>query len=196
MDRRCAGAGVAILALLLSGCSGPSVRAGQGAGALPLAEVLVVEGLVELAGALRYVDRSMEAGLEELLTSGQGQWTIFGPGDAAFEEFYRIVSEVRGAPVHSITDVPAPVVLDLVRYHLAPGRRSTNGFVPLVRERTVRSVMGETFGVRRGGVIRDGLSSTRGGPTIVAGDLAARNGVLHVVDRVLIPPAVVGALLQ
>ena len=60
--------------------------------------------------------------------------------------------------VDEITDVPAPVVLDVLLYHVTEGRRAANSVVPKRNPRTITSLFGETFQVRSDLTIQDGLT--------------------------------------
>jgi uncharacterized surface protein with fasciclin (FAS1) repeats len=49
--------------------------------------------------------------------------------------------------------------------------------------------------VRRDGSIADGLTGVRASDaTIRAADISASNGIIHVIDEVIVPPSVVAAL--
>jgi hypothetical protein len=94
-----------------------------------------------------------------------------------------------------ITAVPAEVVLDVLLYHVAEGRRAANSVLPRQGVRTITPLLGETFQVRTNGTIRDGLTGVReSDATIVAADISASNGIIHVISEVIVPPSIVAAL--
>jgi len=173
--------------------------AGRGApapGSASIATVATEAGFSELVGALAYVDAELDAGLVDLFLAGTSQHTVFAPTNEAFERLYGLLSGVLGAEIDEITDIPAPVVLDVLRYHVTPGRRAANSVVPPRGERAITPLLHETFGVRMDASIRDGLTGLRTDASIVTANIPASNGIIHVIDAVIVPPSVVAALTQ
>ncbi len=163
-------------------------------GAASIAEIAIGAGFDELVGALSYVDAELGAGLVDLFLNGTDQFTVFAPTDEAFAELYALLTVVLGTPIDQVTDIPAPVVLDVLLYHVVEGRRAANSVLPRVGIRTVTSLLGETFRVRPDGSIQDGLTGLRNDAAIVEANNSARNGIIHIIDQVIVPPSVVGAL--
>jgi len=147
-------------------------------GDVSIAEIAIGAGFTELVGALSYVDAELDAGLVELFLNGTDQYTVFAPNNEAFEGLYGTL-EIDG-----ITDLPAELVLDVLLYHVAEGRRAANSVVPPVRDRTISTLLGSSFTVNSGGVITDIAGQT---VNIVAADISASNGIIHVIDTVLLP---------
>ena len=125
-------------------------------------------GVLEVAqanGSSAFVRAVESAGLEDEL-SGSGPYTLFVPTDAAF----------RAAGISPRGDGEA--LRRLVGYHVVPGQVGT-GFMRGMEVNHLTSA-GETIGIDgREETIR--VDSAR----IVRQDIEARNGVVHVVDRVL-----------
>ncbi len=171
-------------------------------GDLSIAEIAIANEFGELVGALSYVDAELGTGLVELFLDDVDQYTVFAPTDEAFQELYGLLSAVLGADIDGITDIPAPVVLDVLLYHVVEGRRAANSVVPPARsprDRTLDTLLGESFGVRGDATIRDGLTGVRASDAAIqvgAGlfNISASNGIIHVIDQVLVPPSVVEAL--
>ncbi len=190
--------GVVAASLMLVGIAGPATARAPQAAPAPaspsIAEIAIGGGYDELVSALLYVDEKLDAGLVDLFLNGTDQYTVFAPTDAAFEELYGLLSVVLGTPIDSIDDLPAPVVLDVLQYHVVEGRRAANSVVPPRGERTITPLLGETFDVRSNGTIEDGLTGLRDDARIVAPNNSASNGIVHVVDQVLVPPSVVAAV--
>jgi uncharacterized surface protein with fasciclin (FAS1) repeats len=164
-----------------------------------IADIAIGAGFTELVGALAYVDGELGTNLIELVADGTDQYTVFAPTNAAFQELYGLLSVVLGGPVGGITDLPAEIVLDVLLYHVVEGRRAANSVVPARGERTMTPVLGETFGVRTDATIRDGLTGVRQTDAAIqaaAGlaNLSASNGIVHVIDQVIVPPSVVAAI--
>jgi uncharacterized surface protein with fasciclin (FAS1) repeats len=160
----------------------------------PIAAIAIGAGFDELVGALIYVDTELETGLVDLFLNGTDQYTVFAPTNEAFGELYALLSTVLGAEIDAITDVPAPVVLDVLLYHVAEGRRAAVSVVPRRNDRTITPLLGEKFWVRTDATIRDGLTGLRTDARIVTADISARNGIIHEIDQVIVPPSVVAAL--
>ena len=182
--------GVVAASLMLVGIAGPATARGHagppagGNAAAPapgddsIAEIAIEAGFDELVGALIYVDEELDAGLVDLLLNGTDQYTVFAPTDDAFEGLYEDLE------IDEITDLPAGLVLDVLLYHVTDGRRAANSVVPPVRDRQVNTLLGERFSVSNQGVITDiaGQESN-----IVDPNISASNGVIHVIDTVLLP---------
>lgn len=194
-------------ALVLGACSddaelvtapADAVAESQGApapGKDAIAQIAIDAGFTELVGALQYVDAELNTGLVELFLNGKGQFTVFAPDDQAFTALYQLLSTVVGAPIDEITDVDPTLVLKVLQYHVVEGRRAAVSVVPRNGERQLRTLLGESFAVRADGTIRDALSGdSRVDATIRAADISARNGIIHVIDQVIVPAAVVAAL--
>jgi uncharacterized surface protein with fasciclin (FAS1) repeats len=142
-----------------------------------IAEVVVASAadgeFTLLLEALQYT------GLTGAFTGGR-QLTVFAPTDAAFEDL------LAALEVDDITEVDKGLVTDVLLYHVVPGRRAANSVVPPVKDRRLNTLLsGASFSVDRTGEI-----STIAGQsvTIVAPNaVSARNGIVHVIDEVLLP---------
>ena len=112
------------------------------------------------------------AGLVDTL-SGEGPFTVFGPTDDAF------ASLPKGAVEALLEDIPA--LTDILLYHVVSGAVRAADVVPLESALTVQgesvSITVEGDSVR----INDAL--------VVIAHIEASNGVIHVIDAVLLPPA-------
>jgi transforming growth factor-beta-induced protein len=112
------------------------------------------------------------AGLVDALSQG-GPFTVFAPSDAAF-------AKLPAGTVESLLRDKAKLKAVLT-YHLVPGRvLSTDLNVGSTKAKTVQ---GSRLNVSRsrGGEVRANDAK------VVAADILAGNGVIHVVDSVLIP---------
>jgi len=106
----------------------------------------------------------------QTLSGKQGQYTVFAPTNDAFTA---VINALGAATVLSC-DV-LPVVL---AYHVAPGRLTARAVLNKKQIRTLGGQFAEVEGTTVGGArLNLGLV-----------DLSASNGVVHVVDDVLIPP--------
>jgi uncharacterized surface protein with fasciclin (FAS1) repeats len=143
-----------------------------------IAEIAIGAGFSELVAALSYVDAELDAGLVDLFLSGTDQYTVFAPTNKAFENLYVALG------IDEITDLPADLVLDVLLYHVAEGRRAANSVVPPVKDRVITTLLGATFTVNSAGVITDIAGQS---VNIVASNISASNGIIHVIDAVLLP---------
>lgn len=178
-------------ALLLGACSDDTTAPEP---TQPIAELAVSAGLNQLVAALTYVDAELDAGLVELFSANGTDYTVFAPTDAAFTRLYELLSTVLGTTVDEISDVPPEVVLAVLQYHVTAGRQASTTVVPGSGERSITTLLGETFSVRADASIRDGLTGLRNDASIVTADVAASNGVVHVIDQVIVPASVVAAI--
>lgn len=142
-----------------------------------IAGIAINAGFNELVGALVYVDTELNAGLVNLFLNGKDQYTVFAPTDAAFKNLYAALK------VDKITDLPAPLVLDVLKYHVLEGRRAANSVVPTNGSRTITTLLGATFSVDNKGMI----TTVGNTANITSANISASNGIIHVVDTVLLP---------
>ena len=115
------------------------------------------------------------------LTSGQ-QLTVFAPTDAAF-----LASPFGPLTADNICTVSQGVLTDILLYHVETGRHFSNSVLPKKagQTKTIDTLLGQSFKVGATGAIRTTSGLTT--PNIVAANIAATNGVIHVVDEVLVP---------
>ena len=146
-------------------------------GTTPIAGIAVNAGFNELVNALVYVDAELNAGLVNLFTNGRNQYTVFAPTDEAFETLYTALG------VTAIDELPAELVLDVLKYHVVEGRRAANSVVPAVNSRTITTFLGATFSVNNAAVIT-AIGNTS---SITTPNISASNGIIHVIDQVLLP---------
>lgn len=142
-----------------------------------IAAIAIAGGFDELVDALFFVDEELDAGLVNLFLNGTDQYTVFAPTDAAFAELYGVLG------IESVRELPAETVLNVLLYHVTEGRRASNSVVPPVRSRTITTLLGETFSVNTAAEISAIGSTANIGPA----DISASNGIIHVIDSVLLP---------
>lgn len=109
------------------------------------------------------------AGLVETL-EGSGPYTVFAPSDEAFA---KLPVKIREA---LIGDKDA--LAELLTYHVIPGEVTA---ADVARLDSAKTVQGSAISVdSSNGVTVDGAS-------VVTADIRASNGIIHVIDSVLIP---------
>ena len=108
------------------------------------------------------------AGLVETL-KGKGPFTVFAPTDAAFAKIPKAQLDALLADKAKLTSV--------LTYHVVPGTVMSKD----VKAGMVKTVQGSSLTVTtQGGVKVDGASVT-------GVDIIADNGVIHVIDTVVLP---------
>ena len=146
-------------------------------GAQPIAQIAINAGFSELVGALSYVDAELNAGLVNLFMNGTDQYTVFAQTNEAFMNLYAALG------VDSIDDLPADLVLDVLLYHVVEGRRSANSVVPKKNSRNISTLLGVNFTVNP----QAQITAVGNTASIVAADISASNGVIHVINTVILP---------
>lgn len=113
------------------------------------------------------------AGLVETL-QGEGPFTVFAPTDEAFAKL----------PKETLTDLLKPEnkkkLSDILTYHVVSGRVTAADVSKITEADTVNGQkikINATSGVK----INDA--------TVTTADVEASNGVIHIIDSVLLPPA-------
>ena len=136
------------------------------------AEKDIVETAVA-AGTFNTLAKALTAaGLVETL-KGAGPFTVFAPTDAAFAKLPPAALDALLADKAKLTAV--------LTYHVVPGAVMASQVVGLSEAATVQ---GGKVTIK----VVDGKVMLNGGTTVTATDIKAKNGVIHVIDTVLIPP--------
>jgi len=159
--------------------SSVSLRSGAPApGDKAIAQIAIDAGFSELVAALSYVDEKLDAGLVNLFLNGTDQYTVFAPTNQAFQNLYSALN------VQKISDLPADLVLNVLLYHVAEGRRASNSVVPKSGSRTISTLLTDaTFSVDNAGKI----TAVGNSATITTANISASNGIIHVIDTVILP---------
>lgn len=154
-----------------------SRKAAPAPGTDPIAQIAIDAGFSELVGALVYVDGELNTGLVDLFMNGTDQYTVFAPTNAAFQNLYTALG------VTQISDLPAELVRDVLLYHVVEGRRAANSVVPRNGTRSMTTLLGPTFSVNAQGAI----TAVGNTANITAANISASNGIIHVIDAVILP---------
>ena len=116
------------------------------------------------------------AGLAETL-SGPGPFTVLAPTDAAFAA----ALDSLGLTAEQLLADQA-TLSSILTYHVLPGEVPASAVVTMDGE-TAKTVNGATVTI---GV--DGDTVTINDATVTSADVPASNGIIHVIDSVLLPP--------
>jgi uncharacterized surface protein with fasciclin (FAS1) repeats len=125
------------------------------------------------AGSFKTLAKALEAaGLVNTLTS-PGPFTVFAPTDEAFAKL----------PAGTLDSLLKPENRDKLRrvltYHVVPGKVMAADVVKL---QSAKAVSGDSIAVSvQGGVVRVDAAQ------VVKTDVQASNGVIHVIDSVILP---------
>ena len=113
---------------------------------------------------------------------GRRQLTVFAPTDQAFLDLTGASTEEDA--FNTVASLGLPAVKQVLKYHLAPGRRAARQVVNATR---VPTLLHGSFLTKASGAASL-TDATDREVTIIAPDAAkASNGIIHVIDGVLLP---------
>jgi acetyl esterase len=133
----------------------------------------VVDVLSATPDLARFVGFLAATGLDEEL-AGEGPFTVFAPTDAAFAALPPETLAALEGDVAALTTA--------MQYHLVADEVTTADLAELGAALTFT---GDSVTV----VTTDDGALTIDGATVIQGDIAAGNGLVHIIDAVLLPPA-------
>lgn len=113
-----------------------------------------------------------------MLTDDPAPFTVFAPTNQAFVD---LLEELEA---ESLDDIPADMLKSVLSYHVVTGANMRSS--DLVDDMQVETLAGQSFRINLGDevMITDARMRTS---NIIAVDVQANNGVIHVVDTVLLP---------
>lgn len=115
------------------------------------------------------------AGLATTLADTAARLTVFAPTDAAF-------AKLPAGTVAELLKDPTGALKDILLYHVVGAKVESPTVVTLSKATTVNGA-DVTIEVRGGKVYLNGTTM------VTVADIQASNGVIHVIDAVLLPPA-------
>ena len=179
-------AGIAVAALTLTGCAAAE-EVPEPVEETVVEEEPMAEEPMEEAGPGTIVDVAVEAGTFTTLAAaleaaglvetlqGEGPFTVFAPTDDAFAALPEGLLEALLLPEN------VDVLTAILTYHVVPGAV----FAADVTAGDVATVEGSTIAIdTANGVVLNGSA------TVTTADVEASNGVIHVIDAVILPPNV------
>lgn len=162
----------------------PTANAGNASAAAPANQSTVVDVAVSSPDHTTLVAAVKAADLAGTLSS-TGQFTVFGPTNAAFDALPAGTVDTLLKPENKAT------LTGVLTYHVVPGAVDAATLVSTIK---AGGGTAELTTVQGGKLVAsiDGnrvvLTDAKGSKsTVTATDLVAGNGVVHVVDRVLMP---------
>jgi uncharacterized surface protein with fasciclin (FAS1) repeats len=131
-----------------------------------------IVAVAEANGSFKTLTKALEAaGLTKTL-QGKGPFTVFAPTDAAFAEL----------PPDALKDLLKPenkeVLVKILTYHVVKGQVLSTD----LKAGEVKSVEGGPISVKTEGGV------TVNDAKVVQADVKASNGVIHVINKVILPP--------
>lgn len=160
---------IAVSALVVSILAAGAAFAGNYGKASTKAAKDIVETAVEAGSFQTLATALTAAGLVDTL-KGPGPFTVFAPTDEAF-------AKLPAGTVEGLLQDKAKLT-EILTYHVVAGKVMAADVVRLTEAKTVQ-----------GGTVRidakDGVKIN--GAKVVQADIATSNGVIHVVDTVLLP---------
>ena len=139
----------------------------------PAATADIVDTAIAAGSFTTLVAAVEAAGLVETL-KGEGPFTVFAPTDDAF-------AAIPKETLDALLADPSGDLTQILLYHVVPGKVMAADVTDGLEAATVQGAP-VTFSIADGVVkINDA--------TIVTTDIEASNGVIHVIDAVIMPPA-------
>lgn len=143
-----------------------------------MAEEAMEPNIVEVAqgaGTFNTLVSALQiSGLDQTLV-GEGPFTVFAPTDEAFAAFL----ETSGMTEAEL--LTSPDLQDILLYHVVDGLVMAEDVVAMTSGTTVQGADLSIAASDAGVMLNDGVN-------VVQTDIIASNGVVHVIDAVLVPP--------
>ncbi len=144
----------------------------------------IVENAVNSKDHTPLVAAVKAAGLVETL-QGKGPFTVFAPTNAAFTKLPAGTVDTLLKPENKAQ------LTGVLTYHVVPGKMTAQDLAAKVKEgggtATLKTVQGETLTVTPSGNTLTITDKKGGKSTVSIADVMQSNGVIHVVDTVLLP---------
>ena len=147
-----------------------------------IVQVAQANGFNALAAA------ATKAGLVATLTDANANLTVFAPTDAAFATLATQLGYTDATAM--VNALPANALANILTYHVLPAKK-TSSMLTAGAQATAYTYNGApatfTLSTTGGVSITDAVLTTA---KVTTADVPASNGVIHVIDKVLVPPGV------
>ena len=144
----------------------------------------IVENAVNSKDHTTLVAAVKAAGLVDTLSS-KGPFTVFAPTNAAFARLPAGTVDTLVKPENKDT------LTGILTYHVVPGRITAGQIASMAARHhgtaTLKTVQGESLKFRKAGRSWQVIDAKGGKARITIANVMQSNGVIHVVDRVLMP---------
>jgi transforming growth factor-beta-induced protein len=173
--------GVAMAAALVSACGGND-------------DPDIVELAQDRGGFSALLAAAQKAGLAEALGDDSASLTVFAPTDAAFGALATQLGFADATAM--VAALPPSALASILSYHVLPSEKKA---AALVAGGATQATI-YTFDGSAATLALDTSSSVKitdaalTSATVTTADLDARNGVIHAIDKVLVPPGVLNVV--
>ncbi len=175
--------------ILIASCSSSDSNNTTGGGNISSQTVVqIAQGRPELS---RFVEAVNKTGIGVLLSLPTATQTVFAPTNAAFD-----AKGISSAVISGYSTTQVAILKEILLNHvfnttknasqLATGYYKTSGVGTSSTVNTLSMYINNSSGV----VINGGINNS--GASVTTADIAALNGVVHIVDGVILPPTLLG----
>jgi uncharacterized surface protein with fasciclin (FAS1) repeats len=143
---------------------------------IPAPSMSLVDVAIANGNFTTLVSALQETGLDTTLANLDTDYTVFAPSDAAFAKL----------PAGTLDSLSNEQLTDILLYHVLPGKVMADGAI------TVAQSSNNMVEVANGDKVSLSFADSTlfvNGAKISTADVMADNGVIHVVDNVIMPPA-------
>jgi uncharacterized surface protein with fasciclin (FAS1) repeats len=177
-------AALAVATLAITSLSAHAQKDPDVGGAPMFANKTIVENAVNSPIHKTLVAAVKAAGLVDTL-NGPGPFTVFAPTDDAFAKLPAGTVDTLVKPENKDT------LVKILTYHVVPGKVSSKELMKMIKKgggkATLKTVQGEDLTATMSGKSIM-LTDAKGGmATVTTADVFQSNGVIHVIDTVLMP---------
>ncbi|UII76372.1 fasciclin domain-containing protein [Flagellimonas sp. HMM57] len=148
------------------------------------------DALTSLVAALTKADENEDSDLVGTL-NGEGTFTVFAPTNEAFTELFQELDDFD-----SLADFDTPekrsILATILQYHVVSGVAATAE--SLDNEQKIPTVQGEDVTIRLDDDTVFVQDATDADAEVIIEDVTTSNGIVHVIDKVLLPQTIIDAL--
>lgn len=153
-------------------------------GAAMMADMTIAENASNAPNLTTLVAAAKAAGLVETL-AGEGPYTVFAPTNEAFEKL----------PDGTVENLLKPENKDMLKavllYHVVPANATSEVAMGMIKDdggkHNVTTASGDTITLQMNGDDLVIIDESGNGATVTTADVMQSNGVVHVIDTVLMP---------
>jgi uncharacterized surface protein with fasciclin (FAS1) repeats len=150
---------------------------------IPAPAMSLVDVASENGSFTTLVSALQATGLDATLANLDSEYTVFAPSDAAFAKL----------PAGTLESLSNEQLSDILLYHVLPGKVMADGAITVAQSTENMTDMANGDKVSLSFV--ESMLFVNGAK-VSAADVMADNGVIHVIDNVIMPPAMMGTPTQ
>jgi len=160
-----------------------------------------VDSRINTVGNISSLNAAIDVASGDIATTlnGTGPFTVFAPNDAAFETFATQVgfeaNDDESAAAQLLSAADADLLAQILTYHVVADNIEASGFSD---GQSLTTVQGGTISVAVGEDVQlldaSDLPETNPVSTVTQPNFYADNGIVHIVDKVLLPQEAIDAL--